>query len=357
MLTSTGSPLFPTLSSASGHTQSYSLPAGQGAFTQVISANQSNPLPNSSFSTPLPSSFGAATVSASAAVALPNYGADVNQKSGISFNSGTFVQSATSLTANAAASSFSHLHADFTNIGTPYLATAGSVISASGFLSHTAGSFVELAEQGTIIIKNSSGQQVSADSFTMIAAFGYNNLLQFSSFVAGTGQMTLTAPNSQGNFSLTGSELFSNVTLTSGMGFSVDASLTLVSDPGSLIELGPVGTNTGGLPNIGVFAGSTVPEPTSVVELGLGLLLPAGTWRWRRNRPRKRLHQFLVSRHAVGAPLLVAVFLVCLFPLAAIPAFGWNNHRRQHRPAHLRLFHGLQHDLDLLRLGPAASDV
>ncbi len=48
----------------------------------------------------------------------------------------------------------------------------------------------------------------SPDSFTMIAAFGYNSSLQFSSFVSGTGQMALNAPNSQGDFSLTGTDLF-----------------------------------------------------------------------------------------------------------------------------------------------------
>ena len=112
MLTSTGSPLFPTLSSASGHTQAITSRRPRRVHAGHL-GEPVEPLPNSSFSTPLPSSFGAATVSASAAVALPNYGADVNQKSGISLDSGTFVQSATSLTANAAAS-VSHLHADFT---------------------------------------------------------------------------------------------------------------------------------------------------------------------------------------------------------------------------------------------------
>ncbi|MGZ3471783.1 MAG: hypothetical protein ACXVA6_17580 [Isosphaeraceae bacterium] len=148
------------------------------------------------------------------------------------------VHSAATLTAGTAAVSFAHLHADFTNTGASYPAIPGAVVSASGFLSPTAGSFVELAEQGTITIKNSSGQQVgSPDSFTMIAAFGYNSSLQFSSFVSGTGQMTLNAPNSQEDFSLTGTDLFGLTNITSGMGFSVDASLTLVSDPGSLIQL------------------------------------------------------------------------------------------------------------------------
>ncbi len=159
------------------------------------------------------------------------------------------------MTAGTAAVSFAHLHADFTNTGASYPAIPGAVVSASGFLSPTAGSFVELAEQGTTTIKNSSGQQVgSPDSFTMIAAFGYNSSLQFSSFVSGTGQMTLEMPpNSQEDFSLTGTDLFGLTNIKSGMGFSVDASLTLVSDPGSLIQLSSLSDVSGPLPNIGAF--------------------------------------------------------------------------------------------------------
>jgi len=107
----------------------------------------------------------------------------------------------------------------------------------------------------------------------MIAAFGYDSSLTLRSVIIppaspGVGHVTFNAPNSQGDFSLTGTDLFGLTNIMSGMGFSVDASLTLVSDPGSLIQLSSLSDVPGPLPNIGAFAcGPAVPEPSSLVEL------------------------------------------------------------------------------------------
>ncbi len=132
--------------------------------------------------------------------------------------------------------------------------------------------------------------------------------------------MALNASNSKGDFSLTGTDLFGLTNITSGMGFSVDASLTLVSDPGSLIQLSSLSDVSGPLPNIGAFAGSAVPEPSSFVELGTGLLMLVGAWGWRKDRTRTRQHLFQIPRHGAACIPFVSGLFACLFLLATIPA-------------------------------------
>ncbi|MGB2610659.1 MAG: PEP-CTERM sorting domain-containing protein, partial [Isosphaeraceae bacterium] len=98
------------------------------------------------------------------------------------------------------------------------------------------------------------------------------------------------------------------------------ASLTLVSDPGSLIQLSSLSDVSGPLPNIGAFAGSAVPEPSSFVELGTGLLMLVGAWGWRKDRTRTRQHLFQIPRHGAACIPFVSGLFVYLFLLATIPA-------------------------------------
>ncbi len=145
LMTSAGSQLFPVLTSVNGTAQSLSQ-TDTTAYTHTLAANQNPP-----FTTALPSTFGAATYSTSASTALPKNGTGLAQQAGVSFNSGTFLQSAATMTGGLASVSFGHLHASFTNSAGPgsgsYVGVPGAEISATGVLSPTAGSFVELANR------------------------------------------------------------------------------------------------------------------------------------------------------------------------------------------------------------------
>ena len=254
------------------------------AFTHTWSANQNPP-----FTPPLPSNFGSATFSTSASTALANGGNDLNNLIGVSFNSGTYLQSASSMTGGMASVSFSHLHASFTNSNSglnpgAYTGTPGAVISATGVLSPVANSFVELANQGTIIIKDNLGNLIATDSFTIIVGFAFNSTLQENTYLYGTGTTSLTTPSATtGAFSISDTNLFPSVTIPTGGSFSIDSYLTMVSDPGSLIQLGSF-SGTQSLPTFGSFAGgpAVVPEPRALIEFGSGLFLAAGFLGWRR---------------------------------------------------------------------------
>ncbi len=289
LLTTPGNSLFPVLSSVNGTAQSHSQ-IDPTAYTHTLSANQNPPFP-----TPLSTAFGAATFSTSASTALPKNGSDLSQQIGVSFNSGTFLQSAATMTSGIAAVSFAHLEAGFTNSAGPgsgtYVGVPGAEISATGVIGSTAGSFVEIANQGTITLKDNLGNLIATDSFTMIVGFALDSSLHPNEYVYGTGTATgtgnqsISAPNSTtGAFSILDNYLFPSVTIPVGGTFTVDSYLTMVSDPCSLIQLGDF-SGTQASANFGSFAGgpapNAIPEPLALVQLGTGLFLTAGLWGWR----------------------------------------------------------------------------
>jgi hypothetical protein len=308
LMTSAGSSLFPVLTSVNGSTQGFSL-THTSTFTNTWSAT----IP------PLTSSFGNAKFSTSASTTLANGGSDLNNLIGVSFNSGTYLQSASTIAAGTAAVSFAQLHADFTNAKVPgsgtYTGTPGALISATGVLSPTAGSFVELANQGTITVKDNNGNLIATDSFTIIVGFSFNSSLQENTYLYGTGSTSLTAPDaSTGAFSILDTNLFPSVSIPVGGGFSIDSHLTLVSDPGSLIQLGNFSSTQDPLPNFGSFAGGpAVPEPLALVQLGTGLGLVAGFLGWRRRARNRRAaggHSRARGRAGVTAMLLLVLCLL-----------------------------------------------
>ncbi|MGC8639324.1 MAG: hypothetical protein ACP5XB_05530 [Isosphaeraceae bacterium] len=238
------------------------------------------------------------------------------------------------MTAGVAAVSFAHLHSDFTNSATgpgaeTYTGTPGAVVSATGVLSPTAGSFVELANQGTITIKNSTGGVIATDSFTIIVGFSFNSSLQENTFLYGTGKTSLSSPDaSNGAFSILDTNLFSTVSIPVGGAFSIDSYLTLVSDPGSLIELGNFSSTQGPLPSFGSFTGgAAVPEPLALVQLGTGVFLAAGFLGWRRRaRQRRAAGGCSRARARAGVTALLLVVFGLLAPgLAAAGTISIND--------------------------------
>ena len=177
MLMSAGSQALPVLTTVNGTKQTFSQ-TNKGAYTTTFSAT-SPPLSN----------FGTASFSTSASPFLGK--TTTLSQPGVSFNSGTpgtpgtpakpgtFLQSA-STQSNLASVSFASLHADFTNSSTgigagPFSGVPGVAISATGNLSSTAGSFVELADQGTITINNNG--TITTNSFTIVVGFTLNTSL------------------------------------------------------------------------------------------------------------------------------------------------------------------------------------
>ena len=304
MLTSTGSNLFPALTgnvSGSLQTYSYSSSSPPSTYTNTVAANPAV----------LPAGFGASSVTGTAAVLLPNPGSEGTDvtRTGVAYSQGTYLQSATSIPSGTVAVSFSQLTATFGYSGTGFSGSVGAVISANAYLGSQAGSYVALAENGTIKVDH--GGTITTDSFLLVAAYssGQQNVYQ-----TGNGLMSSSGPNSQGEVTITGTtttNLFPVASLSTGDSVTITANLTLLSDPGSLIELGSLNNVPGPLPTIGIFGGSpSVPEPASLVELGTGVLMLTCTWGWRKARSRKRPDSV---RNSSPAPY----FLLLMTALAA----------------------------------------
>src|SRR5271157_2829443 len=293
MLMDAGSSALPVLTTVNGTEQTFSQTNLGGYTNNIFTANL-----------PPPSNFGTAAFSTSASTALANNGTSANQQ-GVSFNSGTpamsgmpatpgtFLQSA-STQSGVASVSFASLHADFTNPSnvfppTSFTGAPGVAISATGNLGSAPGSFVELADKGAVTINDGKGN-ITTDPYTIVVGLTFNSTLTHNTYTytnlptgsSGTTP-TIDPPDATTNaFSISFNPNFPSVTISPGGTFSVDSSLTLVSDPESLIKLADL-SGTPGLPDFGAFVGgpapaAAIPEPSTLVLFGTGLFLVAGLW-------------------------------------------------------------------------------
>lgn len=269
MLITAGYP-FPVLGNAVAGPQTYTRPSGAPAdfLNNITTANAGGLTPT------LPN-FGTSTVSASASASLQQ-GVNVDTRYGLSFNNGTFLQSP-SYSPSMASVTVVSLSASFSTGGT-LPAVVGALLNASGVLGQAPGSFVEVGVKGEIDIDGGASMGGKTDTFTWFAGYGYDSNGNPISLSSG---LTISTPNASGDFSITGSTSFGAQLAQSG--FVTTATLTLVADPGSLIQLGGAsGPSTGTPPDIGILIGTAVPEPASVVELGTGILFALGVLGWKQ---------------------------------------------------------------------------
>jgi hypothetical protein len=294
-------PALSTPVSLTRNPQSYSQ-SGLSTINRATSALSTPPTPPFSPSPLNSTNFGTAgtVVSAGTNVIGDNLTPGPLLHIGVAYNSGTFLNSSTSLAANSAAVSFTALHADFMNTGAQLNnVSAGAAISATGTLATVAGqpSYIELADTGTITINGTK------TPFFVIAGYVWNGS-SLQTFQAGNGSISLSGPDSNGNFSISDNYAIGSFTVPANASLSVDSQLTLVADPGSSITLSGL---TGDLPTFGVFGGAVVPEPSSWIPLGTAMLLLVLLW-GRRRYPQLSLR----------LPRLPGVSLVLLVGLTSL---------------------------------------
>lgn len=211
-------------------------------------------------------------------------GASLTQ-AGIFFDSNTFVQS--SLATGVASVSVSQGTATFRNTGTTSIsATPGMLLNATAALGQPA-SFVAGGLVGSILLPGATQAVRFAD-----ISFAFTNVINgIPGAVSGGGAGTTFTllPSRDGNSArITGASLFNApITLRPGESFTVTGTLTLISDPDSIVRIStdlpllPPGVD---VPDIGLFAGGirVVPEPSSVLLTALGLASLALAARRRR---------------------------------------------------------------------------
>jgi hypothetical protein len=183
--------------------------------------------------------------------------------------------------------SFSTAHAVFLNNsgGMIPITSPGAILRASALLGGTGGSYVAAYLTTTITVTNTTNQVVSTFTGSILAAAdNAGNIINRAGVGNGSG---ITVNFDGTNFGVSGTSLAAGMQVQNNFTVTIDAALTLISDPMSFISI--VNFDTPGfagiVPDLGVNVGgfNAIPEPSTIVMLGLGLAT-AGAWRVRARR-------------------------------------------------------------------------
>ena len=238
----------------------------------------------------VPASFGTATTDILATVVGGN--GTSSSRGGIFWNSDTTLADNLAGSSNMASVSVSTAMASFTNSGTTAIdiKNPGAFLSVTGSLGSATSSYVAAGLSSSFTVSGGGLASVTTVLGSISLAANRSGA-SFSSNGGGSGASSARLIN--GLLSATGSSTntLGDIMLQPGQSIAFNATLTLISDPGSSItistDLAPgFPSDPQYIPGFGVFAGGpdslAVPEPSTIVLLGAGLV-SAGLWGRRRS--------------------------------------------------------------------------
>lgn len=266
-------------------------------FTTNATTNPNSPIGN------IPANFGIASTQIYAATSGHQGG--FTTQGGVFWTVRTTIADSLGAIGGLASVSFSTASATFTNnTASAITVTPAAILNVVGTIGTNPGSYVAAGLYSSYTLANDFGGFSTTPLDSVVLAANLSGVK-----IAATGMLL----NEFGSINVAGGKVSGTgtsfnptpVSLLSGQSITINASLTLISDPDSSLGIVeglplnfPSDPNNPGQPDpsfvpmFGVFANSTpqgsVPEPSTMVLLGSGLAI-SGLWaRLRRGRPTNK---------------------------------------------------------------------